>query len=76
MDNATRERSKIFNDYEKHLLLELMKDLPIIFSKQRDGITLTKKEEAWSMITDKFNEDPNVHKRDSDALKNCIMNLT
>lgn len=71
-----RERSKNFSEYEKQLLLEIIKDVPIIFSKQRDGDALKKKDAAWASITSKFNEDSGVNKRETMALKHCVTNLT
>lgn len=71
-----RERIKNFTVFEKELLLELVKDQPVVLSKQRDGPSLKAKVDAWISITSKFNEHAEVTKRDADALKVCTMNLT
>jgi hypothetical protein len=69
-------RASNYNEFEKNLLMEIVKDYPIVFSKQRDGQCLKQKDQAWVAITKKYNENAEVLHRSADSLKLCVTNLT
>jgi hypothetical protein len=64
-----------FTSFEKNFLVELVKENPLILSKQKDSSTNHQKDKAWLSILTKFNSDENVIKRDLDSLKACLANL-
>lgn len=71
-----RQRKPNFSEYEKNLLIELVKQNDIIVSKQKDISTSKKKDAAWKIVLDQFNQDDKVNKRDIAALLLCMKNLT
>lgn len=71
-----RERSTNYNEIEKNFLLEIIREHPIIFTKQRDKKTLNASHLAWKAITDTFNQNPDITKRSTDSLRSCVMNMT
>ena len=55
--------------------MELIKDDPIILSKQKDMSTTISKEKAWTLLENKYNSNQQVVKRDMASLKVCLLNL-
>jgi hypothetical protein len=70
-----RDRTKNYTEFEREYLMEIVKEWPIIFSKQRDSKTLKERSAAWRAICDKYNENAEVRKRDVENLKICVMNV-
>lgn len=61
---------------EKELLLELVaKYKTIIENKQSDNAMLRAKARTWEKLTEEFNAQPNVSKRDVKQLKKCLENI-
>ncbi|CAH2096927.1 unnamed protein product [Euphydryas editha] len=75
-DNKTsRKRVANFTADEKALLAQLVKNRPIIESKLTDGKSVVKKKSAWLSLTEEFNSNAHVHKRDTITLKRAWDNL-
>ena len=76
MDTEKRKRIKNFSEYEKNLLLELLKKYPIVLSKDKSTKTNNAKIEARTEVEKEFNGDAQVTQRDISSLKISVANLT
>ncbi|CAG9788628.1 unnamed protein product [Diatraea saccharalis] len=75
-DNKTpRKRVANFTADEKALLAQLIKKRPIIETKFTDGKSIVKKKMAWGSVTEEFNCNAHVTKRDTITLKRAWDNL-
>ncbi|XP_035457834.1 myb/SANT-like DNA-binding domain-containing protein 3 [Spodoptera frugiperda] len=70
-----RKRVANFTADEKILLAQLVKKRPIVESKITDGKSVAKKQVAWEQITQEFNSNANVHKRETITLKRAWDNM-
>ncbi|XP_041970485.1 uncharacterized protein LOC121726908 [Aricia agestis] len=70
-----RKRDPNFTADEKVLLAHLIQQFPIIEAKLVDGKSILRKKQAWKNVTQQFNAQVNVHKRDSATLKRAWDNL-
>ncbi|KAJ8706821.1 hypothetical protein PYW07_012899 [Mythimna separata] len=77
LPNAQRKRKRVanFSAYEKALLTRLIKKRPIIESKLTDGKTVVKKQAAWESLSQEFNSNGNVQKRETITLKRAWDNM-
>ncbi|XP_013162081.1 PREDICTED: myb/SANT-like DNA-binding domain-containing protein 3 isoform X1 [Papilio xuthus] len=70
-----RKRVPNFTADEKALLAHLVKRRPIVQTKFTDAKTVSKKQAAWNLITQEFNSNANVHKRETLTLKRAWENM-
>ncbi|CAG4997041.1 unnamed protein product [Parnassius apollo] len=70
-----RSRVPNFTSDEKALLAALIKSKPIVESKATDGKLVDKKKTAWESITQEFNCQAYVYKRDTINLKRAWDNM-
>jgi hypothetical protein len=75
--SSTEKRGRMpnFIEFEKNLLIDLVKEHEIVCSKQKDSATTHQKDKAWGVILETFNRNANVNQRDMDSLKGCLENL-
>ena len=70
------ESRQYFSQLEKSLVTELVrKHKDFIENKKNDYRTIKQKNSAWEALSEKFNSQSGVTKRDSKQLKKCWENL-
>ena len=70
------ESRQYFSQLEKSLVTELVrKHKDFIENKKNDYRTIKQKNSAWEALSEKFNSQSGVTKRDSKQLKKCWENV-
>lgn len=70
-------RKTNFTNFEKQVIINLGKEHLVIFSKQKDNETQSKKRRAWTSIMWTFNRTPGIdNQRTAREIKTCLINMT